>query len=75
MIILMLPSEFKYLQETGQLKAAVDAQNLIANTAKENLRAAEKKLYEADLSLNSLVNELQDAETVIKYQTELDHER
>ncbi len=59
----------------GQLAVAVESQSKIAENARDNLRIAEKKLFEADMALNYCVNELGDAEVAIQLQTQLDAAR
>ena len=54
---------------------AVEAQAKNLNKARQSLREAEKKLFEADKNLNKFVDKLEDAQAFLNQQYESDTER
>ena len=65
----------KLLMQVGQLQSSLVAQKNSAQRALVALGVEEKKLFELDRSISQYVDALEDAETALKVQQELDVER
>ena len=62
------------MQKVKQINIAVEAQRESLRRAQELVRSAEKELFIADKNLHQFVDSLQDTQTALDIQAELDKE-
>jgi hypothetical protein len=62
-------------QQVAQLEAALIAQRQGSQRAAQALADAEKQVFQADKQLNEFISKMEDAQTVVQIQAELDKDR